>query len=351
LGAKIGPQIFTFQIMKILFITHKFYPDIGGIEVNSEILALAFHNAGHEVRLITWTANNGEKTFPFTVIRQPKTAELFKEHRYADVVYENNPSLRLSWPAIFFNKSHVIALRTWINRMDGSIAWQDRLKQNWLKRATAVIAISEAVRKRCWKDAIVIGNPYRYHLFKILPEINRDKDFVFMGRLVSDKGADVAIKALHELGDKSKKLTIIGTGPEQGKLIALVAELELTQQVEFPGSLSGEALVNCLNHHQFLLVPSTWEEPFGNVALEGMACGCLPIVSNGGGLPDAVGNAGLVVDRGSYKALSEGINLLLQDQALEKQLRNAAQTHLKEHHPQIIADKYLDVIENASSKK
>lgn len=34
--------------MKILFLSHKFYPDIGGIEVNSEILATAFHKAGHE---------------------------------------------------------------------------------------------------------------------------------------------------------------------------------------------------------------------------------------------------------------------------------------------------------------
>jgi hypothetical protein len=114
--------------MKILFITHKFYPDIGGIEVNSEVLALGFHEAGHEVRMITWTASSGDRRFPFTVIRQPKTAILFKEHSYADVVFENNPSLRLSWPAVFFNKPIVVALRTWVNRIEGGMAWQDRLK-------------------------------------------------------------------------------------------------------------------------------------------------------------------------------------------------------------------------------
>jgi len=81
--------------MRILFITHKFYPDIGGIEVNSEVLALGFHKAGHEVRMITWTASSGDRSFPFTVIRQPKTAVLLNEHRNADIVFENNPTLRL----------------------------------------------------------------------------------------------------------------------------------------------------------------------------------------------------------------------------------------------------------------
>lgn len=341
--------------MKILFITHKFYPDIGGIEVNSEILALAFHQAGHEVRVLTWTSSPGTKTFPFTVIRQPSKSVLLREHSRSDLVYENNPALQLSWPALFFGKPHVIALRTWINRMDGSMGWQDKLKLFWLKRATAIIAVSEAVRKRCWADATVIGNPYRNHLFRILPQANRNKDFVFMGRLVSDKGADIAIKALHELKATEPNhhltLTIIGSGPEQPKLESLVNELDMRNQVTFTGALSGEDLVTRLNQHRFLLVPSTWEEPFGNVALEGMACGCLPIVSDGGGLPDAVGKAGLVVARGNARSLAAGIQNILNHPELEQQLREAASAHLEMHHPQNVSAQYLKVIEHAGIKR
>jgi glycosyltransferase involved in cell wall biosynthesis len=340
--------------MKILFITHKFHPDIGGIEVNSEILALAFHHAGHEVRMITWTGSEGDKTFPFTIIRQPGTATLFKEHKNADVVFENNPSLRLSWPAVFYNKPIVVALRTWINRIENGLAWQDKLKLLWLKRASAVIAVSDAVRKRCWPQATVIGNPYRESLFKIQPDATRTRDFVFMGRLVPDKGADVALNALHRLSARSElgqlNLTIIGNGPEQESLQSLVETLKLTKQVKFTGALRGEELVTCLNQHRYLLVPSTWEEPFGNVALEGMACGCLPIVSDGGGLPDAVGKAGLVVVRGSVEALVTGIQSLLTNAALENKLRGAAEDHLAGHHPQVVSNKYLQVVEAAQSR-
>jgi glycosyltransferase involved in cell wall biosynthesis len=339
--------------LKILFITHKFYPDIGGIEVNSEILALAFHHAGHQVRLITWTSSTGDKAFPFQVIRQPGVAALFKEHRNAEVVFENNPSLRLSWPAVFFNKPIVVALRTWINRIEGGMAWQDKLKIHWLKCASAVIAVSDAVRKRCWPEATVIGNPYRQNLFRVLPDVQRTRDFVFMGRLVPDKGADIALKALHNLSTGTTSLptlTIIGNGPEQEGLQELAKTLDVESQVNFTGSLRGEELVACLNQHRYLLVPSTWEEPFGNVALEGMACGCLPIVSNGGGLPDAVGNAGLVVERGNVDALTKGIQTLFNDTELEQQLRNAATTHLANHHPNVVSKKYLALVEAAATR-
>jgi len=337
--------------MRILFITHKFYPDIGGIEVNSEVLALGFHKAGHEVRMITWTASSGDRSFPFTVIRQPKTAVLLNEHRNADIVFENNPTLRLSWPAIFFNKPIVVALRTWVNRNQGSMAWQDKMKMYWLKRSSAVIAISEAVRERCWPQATVIGNPYRENLFRILNNEPRERDFVFMGRLVPDKGADIALKALQQLisnGGQLFNLTIIGNGPEEGNLKTLVETLKLQDQVTFTGSLRGEELVQCLNQHKYLLVPSTWEEPFGNVALEGMACGCLPIVSEGGGLPDAVGNAGLIVQRGSVEALVQGIQKLLTDKDFEQQLRNAARAHLANHHPDVVSNRYLEVVLKAA---
>ncbi|MEI6946690.1 glycosyltransferase family 4 protein [Paraflavisolibacter sp. H34] len=340
--------------LKILFLSHKFYPDIGGIEVNSEILAGAFTKAGHTVRLITWSSDNSDKSFPFTVIRKPRYRALIREHAWADVVYENNPCLRLSWPGIFCRKTSVVALRTWVSRLDGSIAWQDRIKKWHLNKTAAVIAVSESVRKKCWPGATVIGNPYRAHHFQINPDIPKQVDFVFLGRLVSDKGADLAVRALEQLkssresstgADRPLSLTIIGDGPEREALESLTQELGLQDRIVFTGSLRGEELVACLNRHRYLLVPSLWEEPFGNVALEGMACGCLPIVSDGGGLEDAVGNAGIVFKRGSVPDLVASIESLLDNPEREKKLRQAAGDHLAMHHPDKVARKYLNVIE------
>lgn len=332
--------------MKILLLSHKFFPDIGGIESNSEILANCFFSAGHEVFVVTWSDDSSATFFPFKIIRNPNRKQLFQVHQWAEVVFENNPCLRMAWPNIFFNRPSVIALNTWLTRVDGKMGFQDRLKLIFLKRARKVIAVSNALRKRCWSDAIVISNPYKEEIFKILVTIDRTDDFVFLGRLVTDKGADLAVYAMQLLLHKT--LTIIGNGPELTNLKNLVSELKLDNRVHFEGSLSGDALVKCLNRHKYILVPSIWEEPFGNVVLEGMACGCLPIVSNSGGLADAVGNAGITHERGNIKNMVEVINKVINNPVFESMIRKNAPDHLAKHHSKIIANRYLAVIKEAT---
>lgn len=349
--------------MKILFLSHNFYPFIGGIEANSDILSRAFYKAGYHVRVLTWTKDSGENIFPFSIIRNPSPLQLLIEHQWADVVFENNPCLRLAWPNLIFNHISVIALNTWVARIDretgvhGKIGLQDRLKFLWFKRAAKVIAVSDAIRKHSFPPAIVIGNPYQAAVFKIIPGIVKSEGFVFLGRLVSNKGADEAIKAVQKLIllDQKEKfltfkptLTIIGDGPEKPKLEKLAADLQITDYVKFDGPLRGNDIAVCLNKHRYMLVPSLWEEPFGIVVLEGMACGCLPIVSDGGGLPDAIGNAGISFKRGDTEALVLCVKKLLENPDLEQQLRDAAKSHLAKHYPEVVSQHYLDVIAKAA---
>jgi glycogen(starch) synthase len=87
-------------------------------------------------------------------------------------------------------------------------------------------------------------------------------------------------------------LKVIGEGPCRNDLEERVRKLGLADQVEFLGAIVGEPLVNILNRHKILVVPSSWNEPFGIVALEGIACGCMVIGSSGGGLPEAIGPCG-----------------------------------------------------------
>lgn len=341
---------------RILFLSHRFHPDIGGIEVNSKILAFHFMALGYSVRLVTWTKANSKEQHPFPVIRCPTRLRILREHHWADVVYENNVCLRLSWPAILFRKPVVVALRTWLVRRDGKRSWQEHLKSRWLRSAIAVIAVSEAVRQRCWPAAIVIGNPYRSELFQYRQDIKRDRDFAFLGRLVSDKGADLALRALADLnstrGDSNRlSLTIIGDGPQRPILSQLANELGIQDCVSFTGVLEGGELVETLNRHKILWVPSLWEEPFGNVALEGMACGCIPIVADGGGLPDAVGKAGLVFRRGELNDMIDCSNRLINDANLFQELRAEAAVHLENHRPEVVARLYLDVIEGALARQ
>jgi glycosyltransferase involved in cell wall biosynthesis len=219
-----------------------------------------------------------------------------------------------------------------------------------------VIAVSDAVRKTCWPAATVIRNPYRADDFFIEPSVAREGDFIFLGRLVSDKGANQAIEAIYRLRQLMQQegthrhypcLTIVGDGPERKALGQQVAGLSMQDAVLFTGALKGTPLREILNRHRYMLAPSAWEEPFGNVVLEGMACGCLPIASDGGGLPEAIGNAGLVFRRNDTGSLVRCIRGLMENPVLEQQLRNAAPAHLAAHLPAMVAQKYLQVIEKA----
>jgi glycosyltransferase involved in cell wall biosynthesis len=342
------------QSLKVLLLTHKFYPDLGGTEANAEFLAKAFHNYGAEVHLLTWTQQSGTKMFPYKVVRNPGIKQLLAEHSWADVVFENSPVLRMSWPAVFFRKPLVVSLNTWISNEDGSKSIPARMKYLWLKKASSVIAVSDAIRQKCWPDAVIIENAYNDELFvQTITNDIKPKNFVFLGRLVSDKGADLAIEAIAQLYKEYKEanadtseisLTVIGEGKdfEKLKLYAIAAGIE--KIIRFEGSLTGEKLVACLNQHKYMLIPSRWQEPFGIVALEGLACGCIPIVSDGGGLPDAVGKAGLVFKRGDLQDLVNAIKSLLGDEFLQKRLRFEADAHLKAHSSKVIAKQYFDII-------
>ncbi len=332
---------------RILLLSHKFHPDIGGIEINSELIAQSLHELGYEVHVLTWSKDSTGKVFPFVVIRQPDVHLLFREHMWADLIFENNPCIRLGWPNLFSKRPSIVTLNTWFNSSRDGQGW---IKYQWIKRARNVISVSDAVRRGCWPTALVIRNPYRAAIFKILPDVNRSADFVFVGRLVSQKGVDLLLKAFHRLvymmqKDKNLHLTIIGDGPERNNLERLVVDLHIEQQVVFVGFLRDDKLTNCLNQHKFLIVPSISDEAFGNVVLEGIACGCVPIVSNSGGLPEAAGNAGLVFKSGDLNDLAACMCRLQNDPDLVQKLREAAPNHLDAHHPHTVVQQYLQVIE------
>ncbi|WP_424494961.1 glycosyltransferase family 4 protein [Salinimicrobium sp. GXAS 041] len=343
--------------MKILILSHNFYPFIGGIEVNTELYADHFISRGHQVKILTWTPDPAAKIFGYEVIRDPGPKKIIQAHLWADILFENNPCLRLAWPGFFIKKPFVISLNTWVRRESGKIGFQDKIKMWRLHRSSKVVSASNALRQQTAPSSDVIHNPYRQNMFRVLPHIEKKKQYVFLGRLVSDKGADMAIKAIARLvkrniageTDVFLSLTIIGDGPERASLEMLVQELGLENIVEFKGAMRGEELVTCLNQHRYILIPSIWEEPFGMVALEGMACGCLPIASRGGGLAEAVGPGGVLFRRGDLEDLVETMMKLLQDPELESRCRTSAPAHLAAHHSQLVAEKYLCVLTEAVS--
>lgn len=330
--------------MKILIFSYRFHPDVGGIESISKMLADYFCQKGHQVHLITKTKEIATSEFSFAVMRNPGLLKIIRELNWADIIFENNPCFSLSYPNFLIRKPSVITLQTWLESLNGKYDLRQRTKHFFLNSAAEVIACSEAI-KATFKKAVVIPNPYNEKLFKTDYNIKKTKDFVFLGRLVSDKGADIAIKALQKIIARYPNtfLTIIGDGEEMPVLKSLVHELQLQSNICFKGILQNDKLVSCLNKHRYIIIPSIWKEPFGIVALEGLACGCIPIVSNGGGLPEAAGNAGFVFERKNVDALATCMKQAMQIPAQTNYLSAAALEHLRAHGVSVIGEKYLEV--------
>jgi glycosyltransferase involved in cell wall biosynthesis len=334
--------------VKILIYSPLFYPSVGGLETVVSILAHEFVEQGHTVKLVSNVPTTDRKVFPFQVIRKPNPLKLLNLTQWCDIYFQGCVSLKGLWPLIFISKSLVITHQTWYRSPDGSMNWQNHLKHIVTHFATNISA-SHALAKSIPAPSNVIPNSYREDIFYEIPEIPRNQELVFLGRLVSDKGANLLLNALAQLKSMglTPRLTIIGSGPEESKLRQQANDLEIVDQIDFAGIKVEYELVKLLNSHQIMVVPSIWDEPFGVVALEGIACGCVIVGSEGGGLKDAIGSCGVTFPNGDVQALTQTLFNLLKNPEQLANYRANSQAHLLVHQKSAVAKAYLEVIEAA----
>jgi glycosyltransferase involved in cell wall biosynthesis len=330
--------------MRILIGSHSYAPAIGGIETVSRLLAGEWRRAGHEVRIVTRTSAAGGED-EAEVFRRPSRVQLVRLVADCEVFWQNNVSLHTAWPLLFARRPWIVTTQTWLRNTAGGADWLHRLKRWTLRRARNVY-ISGAVAEHVGFAGDVVLNPYDAAIFRRRPEIAREKELIFVGRLVSDKGADVLLRALGLLSAKARpRLTIVGGGPEDAALRSLAGELGVAEQVEFAGWLQGEALAERLNAHRVLVVPSRLPEPFGIVAVEGLACGCTAVGSRAGGLPQAIGPGGAMFTNGDAAGLAATLADELARPAGDGDAarESAVRAHLVQFEPVRVAARYLEI--------
>lgn len=330
--------------MKLLISSPAFLPQVGGLEYNVAHLAEALAARGHRVVVATRTPG-ATPAAPYRVARRPGPLALLRLARWCDVFLQANVSLRGLWPLVLVRRPWVVSHHSWYCRSDGRVAWADRLKRRLVRRAAASIAVSQAVADDLDADSIVIPNAYRDELFRLLPGVERRGELVFVGRLVSDKGVDLLLAALGLLAGRGlrPRLTVVGDGPEAPRLRAQAERLGVAGEVEFAGTRTGEALVELLNRHRVLVVPSRYNEPFGIVALEGIACGCAVVGSSGGGLGQAIGPCGLTFPNGDVARLADCLVEALRPDR-RRDFQEHARAHLDRHSTRHVIDRYERVL-------
>jgi glycogen synthase len=155
---------------------------------------------------------------------------------------------------------------------------------------------------------------------------------LLVGRLVYEKGFHLALDALapviRRFGDV--RFVVAGTGTAEAELKRQARRLRLTRHGTFLGWIGDDMLHALYRVADLCIVPSIYE-PFGLVALEAMASGCLCVVADTGGLREVVPDDGTVALRfpsHDSQALEEILEHVLSDDDARAQLVTEAREHV-----------------------
>jgi glycosyltransferase involved in cell wall biosynthesis len=138
----------------------------------------------------------------------------------------------------------------------------------------------------------------------LVPQGEPGDAFVYLGRLVPEKGVDTLVRAAAQA---RVRLRIVGTGPEEPALRALAAELK--GDVEFTGYLSGPDLRAAISSARAVVIPSEWYENAPLSVLEASALARPVIGADIGGIPELIRHeeTGFVYRSGNTEALVEAL--------------------------------------------
>jgi glycosyltransferase involved in cell wall biosynthesis len=169
-----------------------------------------------------------------------------------------------------------------------------------------LISISENQRRPMpdlpW--AATIPNAIDLSIYPCKP--HRGDYLLFLGRMSPDKGAHRAIAVAIELGIPLK---IAGKRREvkERQYFAEYVEPHVGHGVEYLGEVTHGQKVELLQDARATLFPIEWEEPFGLVMIESMACGTPVIGTRHGAVPEVIeeGRSGVIVD--SFRQMAEAL--------------------------------------------
>lgn len=226
------------------------------------------------------------------------------------------------------------------------------LLRHWLPAIDRTLPPSRAIGEMLERHGIAVDGILPH---PVSPGVGRRERgprpaIAYAGRLVPEKGCDVAIQAFARLADShpDARLLIAGDGPERDALEAQCGKAGLASNVEFAGFLPRAELERRLSSAWLQCVPSLWQEPFGLVALEGLARGTPVVASAVGALPELVadGRTGYLVPPGDPAALAVVMDRVLSDPAAADSLADAARlTTLEKFAGDACADRLLTEFE------
>ncbi len=280
----------------------------GGIERIVDSLLREYRSAGHDVALLAHPASTAPAdarfAWPAPAAKTVRNALALRRaaRRFRPDIIHSFSRLAYLLPILPSRQRVVMSYQ----RHTGGpqVTWAARLGGHTL-RFTGCSEFICRMGRRAGGEWHPIPNFVELSKFTFVPQVEPDAPLVFLSRLDDVKAPDLAIAIARAA---KRRLILAGnrdeSGPQREFFDREVAPHLGRDGIEWIGEVDDVAKNNLLGQAAALLVPIRWDEPFGIVFAEALACGTPVISSPRGALPEIVtpGETGFLI-----RSVEEGV--------------------------------------------
>jgi glycosyltransferase involved in cell wall biosynthesis len=276
----------------------------GGIEWIVSLLADGLADAGHDVTLFASGDSRTRATLACVYEEAPseRIGQTFWELRHAvhcfgqhdefDVVHDHTGLLGLALGSLLSTPL--------VHTVHGPLTGQPgEMYERIVHMAPRAHLVSLSMNQRRPMPELPwlanVPNALDLSVYPFRPD--KGDYLLFLGRMSPDKGAHRAVTIAVESG---LPLKIAGKNaePAEREYFDSLVRPHLGPTIEYVGEVSHGEKVELLQHARATLFPIEWEEPFGLVMIESLACGTPVIATRWGAVPEVIdnGRTGVIVD-------------------------------------------------------
>jgi len=350
--------------MKIAFVIANL--NGGGAERAVSNLSLAMEKEGHDVSVILLDARNIGYPYGGKIIdanihhassklgqianlfkRVSKLKKIYKQHQF-DGIFTFMEST--GFPSVLATKETIVSVHD--NPKSLSKIYLPFYPYIY-PRAKKIVACAKAIDEKLvelygFKNTTTIYNSVDIDLAieRSKEAIPETRPFILaLGRLVSQKGFDYLIEAFANSKAKDNvDLLICGEGDDKEKLQVMIDERGMTGKIILKGNVENPFAYYAKADFYVL---SSRHEGFPNILIEALACGCPCISFDCKTGPNEIikdGENGLLIEAENVLALTQGIDRLHNDKALQDTFRKNANKSVAHLSPEVIAREWIKLV-------
>jgi glycosyltransferase involved in cell wall biosynthesis len=278
----------------------------GGIELVVSLLTEGLVARGHSVTLFASGDSTTRARLSYVFSRAPSeqiatgfhleilhALEAYSRAREFDIIHDHDGLAARSMGALVNRLVGTPVLAT----LHGPADSGTQLSLGVLRDAVRFIAISEYQRSG-FPDLHFLGTiPNAIDVASYSFSAEKDDYFLFMGRMIADKGAHTACEAARRLGARLILAGKVNEEPER-QYFAEQIEPYLSDRIFYRGEVDHDVKTELYRRAKCTLFPIQWPEPFGLVMIESMAAGTPVVAFRQGSVPEVIehGRTGFIVD-------------------------------------------------------